>query len=176
MTSPDVGLFVLRVVVGALLVGHGSQKLFGWFGGFGLRGMAAHLETMGYRPGLPFALLAAIAETAGGLLLALGFVTPLAAALLTATMVNAYAAHAGKGVWAQNGGWEYPLVLGVVAVALDLAGPGAWSLDAALGLAPWNGAWIAGGIVAGLAGGVFGLLLWGSRRPVRAEPRHAVRA
>ena len=81
-----------------------------------------------------FAGLAGVGETVGGLLFAAGFATPLAAALIVATMINAYAGHAGKGVWAQNGGWEYALVLGAVAVALALTGSGAWSLDAALRL------------------------------------------
>src|SRR5690348_13609544 len=173
MNAQDIGELVLRVVVGLLLAGHGTQKLFGWFGGFGLRGTAGFLETIGYRPGLLFAVLAAIGETVGGLLLAFGFATPLAAALIVATMINAYAAHAGKGVWSQNGGWEYLLVLGAVGVALAFTGPGAWSLDAALGLTPWSDAWTAGGVVAGLAGGLVFLLVRDLRLPTRNKTGHA---
>ena len=169
METIDAGLLLLRVAVGLLLVGHGSQKLFGWFGGYGPRGTGGYLAGLGYRPGLLFALLAGIGEAGGGLLLALGLATPLAAALVLATMTNAYAAHAGKGVWAQNGGWEYLLVLGVAAAALDLTGPGAWSLDAALGLAPWDAAWIVGGLVLGVAGGLFFLVLRGLRQVAPAN-------
>lgn len=173
MHSLDAGLFVLRLVVGLLLVGHGSQKLFGWFGGFGLRGTAGFLDSMGYRPGVLFAVLAGISEVVGGLLLVLGLATPLGAALVVATMSNAYAAHAGKGVWAQNGGWEYLLVLGAAAAALSLAGPGAWSLDAAIGLAPWSEGWALGGVAAGLIAGVGTLLLRGLLHPARQGSRQA---
>jgi putative oxidoreductase len=176
MHAQDLGELVLRVVVGLLFAGHGGQKLFGWFGGFGLRGVAGYLEAIGYRPGLFFAVLAGASETVGGLLLAFGFATPLAAALSVATMINAYAAHAGKGVWAQNGGWEYLLVLGAVGVALAFTGPGAWSLDAALGLTPWSDVWIAGGVVAGLAGGLFFLLVHDLRLPARNKTGHAAEA
>jgi putative oxidoreductase len=173
METIDAGLLLVRVAVGLLLIGHGSQKAFGWFGGPGLRGMAGYLEQMGYRPALLFAVLAGIGEVGGGLLLVFGLATPLGAALVVATMINAYAAHAGKGVWAQNGGWEYLLVLGVAAAALSLAGPGAWSLDAAFGLAPWADGWALGGVAVGLIAGVGTLLLRGLLRPAAQAPKHA---
>ncbi|HET7094864.1 MAG TPA: hypothetical protein VFI22_15340, partial [Thermomicrobiales bacterium] len=83
------------------------------------------------------------------------------------------AAHAGKGVWAQNGGWEYLLVIGVAAAALSLAGPGAWSLDAVFGLAPWHESWAVGGVIVGVLGGVGTLLVRGLLRPAAEGPKHA---
>src|SRR3712207_4725711 len=114
----DTGLLVFRVVIGLLLVGHGAQKLFGWFAGSGPAGTGGYLAGRGYRPGLLFALLAGLGEAGGGALLTLGLATPVAAAIVVATMVNVYAGHAGKGLWNHNGGWELPMVLGTVAAAL----------------------------------------------------------
>lgn len=151
----DTGLLILRLVVGLLLVGYGSQKLFGWFGGDGLRGHAAWLASLGYRPGLPFAVLNGLAEAGAGALLVLGLGTPAAAAILVANFVNAYRNHAGKGVWSANGGWELPLLYGTVAAVLGFTGAGEAALDAALGwdLAgrEWGAAALAAGILAGVA-------------------------
>ena len=150
----DTGLLVVRVVVGLLLVGHGSQKLFGWFGGYGPRGTAGFLGGLGYRPGLLFALLAGLGEAGGGLLLGLGLGTPVAAALVVATMVNVYAGHAGKGLWNSNGGWELPLLYGLVAAGFAVTGAGSFSLDATLGWDlggdPWDTAAVAVGLLVGL--------------------------
>ncbi len=151
----DTGLFILRGVVGLLLVGHGAQKLFGWFGGYGLRGTGRYLEGLGYRPGLLFALLAGLSEAGGGVLLALGLGTPIAGALLVATMANVYSGHEGKGIWNHNGGWEFPLVLGTVGAALAFTGAGVYSLDTTLGRdlagAEWGAAALAAGAIAGIA-------------------------
>ncbi|HEX2036569.1 MAG TPA: DoxX family protein [Chloroflexota bacterium] len=164
----DAGLLLLRAVVGGLLAGHGAQKLFGWFGGFGLRGTGEYLAGLGFRPGGSFALLAGLAEGSGGLLLALGLLTPLAAAVLSGTMlVVAVAGHGSrglKGVWNADGGYEYPLVLGIIATALGFTGPGAYSLDVALDLGrvavawglPALPPWVI--VLGGLAGGVLALL------------------
>ena len=150
----DVGLLLLRAAVGALFVGHGAQKLFGWFGGHGLEGTGGFMESLGYRPGKFFAAVGGLTEAAGGLLLLLGLFTPLAVALLIAMMINAIVAvHWQNGLWATEGGFEYPLVLAVVAAALALVGPGAYSLDNSL--LGWNGGgWLAvAAIVVGLGMG-----------------------
>ena len=94
----DVGLLLLRLVVGLTLAAHGTQKLFGWFGGPGLDMTAAGLESLGFQPGRRHALTAGVVESGGGLLLALGLLTPLAAAVVLSVMfVAAISAHVGKG-------------------------------------------------------------------------------
>jgi putative oxidoreductase len=130
----ELGLFLLHVVPGALLMGHGAQKLFGAFGGHGPEGTGQFMETLGMRPGRHMALAAGFNELGGGLLLALGLLTPLAALLIGSTMVvAALTAHRGKGPWNTNGGWELPLLFGLIPVALTFHGAGQWSLDHALG-------------------------------------------
>lgn len=131
----DLGLFLIRAVVGGLLAGHGIQKLFGRLGGYGLAGTGAYMETFGFRPGRLFAALAGSAELAGGVLFGAGLATPLAALLIASTMfVAARTDHAGKGLWIFNGGAEYVLTVAAVVLAVVIIGPGAWSLDGALGL------------------------------------------
>jgi putative oxidoreductase len=131
----DVGLLVLRLVLGATFVAHGAQKLFGSFGGPGLKGTAASFEQLGIRPGRPMALLASLAEFVGGILVAVGFLTPLAAVALTAVMVVAVlTVHLKNGFFAQNGGYEFNLALAGMALTLLLAGAGALSLDGVLGI------------------------------------------
>jgi len=165
----DTGLLVLRLVVGLLLVGHGAQKLFGWFGGYGLTGTAGYLAGLGYRPGVLFALLAGLSEAGSGALLALGLGTPVAGALLVATMVNVYAGHAGKGPWNSDGGWELPLLYGLVGGALAVTGAGTRSLDAAIGWDLGGADWGAAAVVVGLAGGLIVLLTRRHNTAVRAE-------
>jgi putative oxidoreductase len=130
----DIGLLVLRLVVGALLAGHGAQKLFGSFGGHGLAGTGAFFESVGFRPGRPMAVLAGVSELGAGLLLAAGLLNPLAAAAIVGTLLVASSLHWAQGLWAQGGGYELPLVYAVVAGSLAFTGPGAYSLDAAFGL------------------------------------------
>src|SRR5919204_798077 len=115
----SLGLLVLRIVVGLLFFGHGAQKLFGWYGGHGLRGTGAFFESMGFPQGRRQAFTAGLFEAGGGLLLALGLVTPFAAAGLIAVMtVAVIKVHFAKGVWISNGGYEYNAVLAAVAFAL----------------------------------------------------------
>src|SRR5437868_4689644 len=131
----EIGLLLLRLTVGLTLAAHGAQKLFGWFGGLGLDGTGPHMEGLGFVPGRRHALMAGLAETGGGLLLALGLVTPLAASLVFAVMlVAAVSAHVKQGFFASKGGYEYTLVLGVSGVSVAFIGPGGLSLDALLGL------------------------------------------
>jgi putative oxidoreductase len=149
----DIGLLLLRLVVGFTMAAHGSQKIFGWFGGYGLTGTGGFLESLGFRPGRVHAAVAGTAEFIGGLLIALGLLTPVGSALLISVMVVAIATvHAPKGFFVTDGGYEYPLLISTVAAALAFAGPGAYSLDAVdgLGLAGWLPGVVA--VVAGLVG------------------------
>jgi putative oxidoreductase len=119
----------LRIVVGAFFAGHGTQKLFGWFGGGGLEATSQTFEQLGLRPGRPNAIAAGVAEAGGGALLASGRANPLAASVLTATMLTAIRrVHAKNGPWVTNGGYEYNVVL--IAAALALASPRAGHLPA----------------------------------------------
>jgi putative oxidoreductase len=126
----DLGRTVLRFVVGPLFVGHGTQKLFGWFGGHGLDGTGGFFESLGLKPGKRHATAAGAAETAGGALLTLGALTPVASGLITGTMITAIRkAHADKGPWVSNGGYEYNLTIIAAMLALTEAGPGRPSVD-----------------------------------------------
>lgn len=125
-----LGLLLIRLVVGVLFIGHGTQKLFGWFGGYGPKGTGGWLESVGIKPGVAMAVLAGLMELIGGLLLAAGLFTPLAAVLITLTMLGAIIkVHAKNGIWASANGYEYPLVLTAVAIGISLIGPGSYSLD-----------------------------------------------
>jgi putative oxidoreductase len=135
----DFGLFLLRVVFGVLLMGHGTQKLFGWFGGYGLDGTGGFFDSLGFRPGRPMAAVAGVSEVGGGLLLALGLFTPLAGAVIVGTLFVAGSVHLDKGLWTTNGGYELALLYGVLGAALAVAGPGAASVDHLVGLDDtWN--------------------------------------
>lgn len=128
------GILFLRVVVGLILFGHGAQKLFGWFGGHGPRGTAGFFGSLGFRRrhALPMAVLAGASEAAG-LLLALGFLTPLACLAIATVMVVAVGTvHWKNGLWGTNGGYEFNLVLWAVAIAIAASGPGRFSLDGAI--------------------------------------------
>src|SRR6185437_8802588 len=99
----SLGLLLIRLVIGIPFIGHGSQKLFGWFGGYGLKGTGGYMESFGLRPGTLFALTAGAAELTGGLLFGAGLLTPVAAAMVASTMlVAARTDHAGKGLWIFN--------------------------------------------------------------------------
>jgi putative oxidoreductase len=126
-----VGLLVLRLGVGGVLMAHGAQKLFGLFGGKGIEDTAAAMESMGFEPGRESAIAAGIGETGGGALLALGLATPAAGAATAGTMAAAAAVHWPNGLFAQKGGIELPLLLGLGAVALGFTGAGTLSLDEA---------------------------------------------
>ncbi|AMA74152.1 MULTISPECIES: DoxX family protein [Aneurinibacillus] len=125
----DLGLLLIRLVVGLTFAGHGAQKLFGWFGGYGLKGTAGWLESIGVRPGILMALLAGLGELVGGLLFAAGVFTWLGAALIVITMLVAIVTVHGKnGYWITQNGFEYNLMLIVVAIGIALIGPGAYVL------------------------------------------------
>ncbi|MBA4864797.1 DoxX family protein [Streptomyces sp. PSKA54] len=129
----DLGLLLLRLGTGGVLAAHGTQKLFGWFGGGGIEGTGAMMESVGYKPGKASAVAAGLVETGGGALLALGLATPAAGAAAAGGMAGAAAVHAPSGFFAQSGGYEYAAFLGLVPACLAITGPGRISLDHALG-------------------------------------------
>ena len=124
-----------RTLIGGLFIGHGTQKLRGWFGGPGLDGTTAMMGSLGLNPPRRNALAAGVSETAAGAMLLTGLATPLAAAALTGTMLTAIrTVHGKNGPWVSSGGYEYNAVLIAVVLALAEEGPGDLSLDRALGL------------------------------------------
>jgi putative oxidoreductase len=133
----DAGLLALRLVLGLDMAAHGAQKLLGWFGGHGLNATGEFMVQLGFKQGRTFATLASVTEVASGLLVALGFLGPIGPALMISVMiVAAVTVHLRNGAFSQNGGVEVPVLYAVGALALGLIGPGRWSLDAILGLAP----------------------------------------
>lgn len=128
----DVGILILRIALGVIMIAHGTQKLFGWFGGGGIDGTAAFFEKSGYPAARMMAVVAALCETGGGLALILGLLTPLAGAAVLGTMINAIGVKWGGGFLASNGGFEFELLLAGAAGALCLLGAGAISVDRAI--------------------------------------------
>jgi len=130
-----LGLLILRLVVGLILAGHGAQKLFGWWGGPGMKGWTQTVQKLRIRPAQPWAWVAALAEFGGGILLALGFVSPLGSLAIAGSMLVAIATvHLPRGFWVGKGGYEYNIALLGAVAALALTGPGVYSLDHALGI------------------------------------------
>jgi putative oxidoreductase len=157
----DAGLLVVRSVVGLLMAAHGAQKLFGWFGGYGLAGTGHFFDGLGFKPGRFFAALASGAEVFGGLLIALGVFGPVGPAVVLSVMiVGAVAVHWNNGVFAQNSGIEVPLLYATVAVALALTGYGWYSADALFGLTPlWTPVVNWAALIVGVVGGFANLAL-----------------
>jgi len=154
-------------VLGSLMAAHGTQKLFGWFGGYGLAGTAGFFEGLGFRPGRVFATVASASEVAGGLLLALGLLGPVGPALMLAVMIVAMiSVHWPNGLFAATNGVEVPLLYATGAVALALTGPGRYSLDGLFGLAQlWTPGLSVLVLGAGAAGGLANLVI--RRAPAR---------
>jgi putative oxidoreductase len=136
--SINIGLFLLRAVLGFLLFAHATQKLVGWFSGPGLQKASAIFEALGQLPGRQMAVLAAGCELSAAVLLVLGVVTPLGAAIAAGTMLVAGGAMSAKAGsrWNTAGGGEYPLVLALLAMCVAFTGAGSWSVDALL-RTPW---------------------------------------
>ena len=149
----NVGRLLARVTIGGLFVGHGTQKLFGWFGGPGIDGASQMMHKLELRPGRRNALAAGAAETAGGAMLALGALMPLAGSLVTGTMITAIRkVHGPNGPWNTQGGYEFNLALIAAVAALVEGGPGAPSVDRALSIERRGSAWALASLAAGAAG------------------------
>jgi putative oxidoreductase len=161
MFSQDLALLTIRLIVGGVFAAHGAQKLFGWFGGYGIKGTGGFFEALGFRPGALFAAAAGAAEFSGGLLIAAGFLGPAGATLMGAAMIVAIVAvHLKGGLFASNNGIEMPLVYALTGFALAFAGPGAFSLDNLTGLTFLDSpayAWV--GVALAIAGGLGNLAL-----------------
>jgi putative oxidoreductase len=135
MTTYDLAVLILGLMVGLTFAAHGAQKAFGWWGGPGMAGWQAAMTHMGFQPARLFALISMGAELIGGLFLAIGFLTPFAAAVLVAqSTVIILHVHLPKGFWSAKGGIEFALQLAVGALVLGLLGRGGLSIDGVLGL------------------------------------------
>jgi putative oxidoreductase len=161
----STGLLVARLVFGLVMSAHGAQKLFGWFGGYGLTATGEFLVQLGFRPARLFAAVASLTEVVGGILVALGFLGPVGPALMLSVMiVAAVTVHWKNGLFAMANGIELPLLYGAAAVVLALTGPGLFSLDALLGLkALWTPTLAMIALAVGTVGGIGNLF---ARRPV----------
>jgi putative oxidoreductase len=167
-SSMDLGRLAVRFTIGATFFVHGTQKLFGWFGGYGPDGTGQFFESLGLRPGRRNALAAGATETAGGVLIALGLATPLAAAGLSSVMITALR----TAVW--NEGFkpatgEHEVLLAAAALALTESGPGAPSLDSALGRERSGSGWMLAALGAGAAGSAIAVSM-GRREPDQGAP------
>jgi putative oxidoreductase len=158
----DESMLVLRVVIGVVMFFHGSEKLFGWWGGDGLAGAAEFFARQGYRPPALMALVAGVAETAAGALLVVGLATPLACLLLVSTLVNVLALHLRNGLSRKSNGYEYELVLLAGTIGVLFGGAGRWSVDGVIGLPGLTQTQAAVVLAVGVAGG---LAVVASRRP-----------
>jgi putative oxidoreductase len=164
----NLGRMLLRVTVGSIFVEHGTQKLFGWFGGHGPDGTGQFFESVGLRPGRRNAIAAGAAEAGGGALLALGLATPAAASALTSVMMTALRTVVWRdGIKMGTGGYE--LVLGMSALALADLGPGEWSLDGLRGSERRGAAYAAAAFGAAAVGSTVAIEL-GKRQAEPAPP------
>jgi putative oxidoreductase len=148
-----IGTLAIRAMAGPLFVGHGTQKLFGWFGGHGLEGTGGFFESLGLRPGKRHAAAAGTAEALGGALLTLGAATPLAASMISGSMFTAIRkVHGPNGPWVTENGWEYTATVIAAMAAIVDHGPGPISIDARL-FPNWKGpGWALAAIGAAAAG------------------------
>lgn len=160
----STALLIARLVIGLSISAHGAQKLFGWFGGYGLTAVGGFFEGLGFRPGRLFAAVASVTEVAAGLLIAVGFLGPIGPALLLSVMiVAAVTVHWNHGFFATGNGIEVTVLYATAAVMLALAGPGAYSLDALFGLQMlWSPEFAGIALVVGVIGAIGNLA---ARRP-----------
>jgi putative oxidoreductase len=126
------GLLMIRIILGASFAAHGSQKLFGWFGGHGVKGTGGFFESIGIKPGKTMAFLAGLGEFVGGILFAIGLLTPVGAILIAITMIVAIVKVHGPNGWIKQNGYEYNLLLIIVAIGVALVGPGTYAIDSVL--------------------------------------------
>jgi len=167
----DTGLLLMRVAVGLVVAAHGAQKLFGWFGGYGLRPTGNFMGMMGLRPGVLWSFVAGLSEFGGGLALALGFLSPLGSIGVIAAMATATLLVHWPRFWVSDNGIEFTLVNALVALGLAIAGPGVYSVDAALGIALPHPATLIVGLTAALIGvGIASSMSAAARRQQAAQP------
>lgn len=167
----SVGRLGARILIGGLFIGHGTQKLFGWFGGPGRAGTEAMMESLEMRPAKVHALAAGVTETVGGSLLITGLATPLASAALTGVMTTAIKkVHLPNGPWAANGGWEYNAVLIGAVTALAETGPGDLSLDHALGTERSGPGWALASLATGIGTAALTMAVGRRSKPVALSP------
>jgi putative oxidoreductase len=156
----DTGLLIARLVFGSVMAAHGAQKLFGWFGGYGIAGTGSYFESVGFRPGRLLATAAGLGEVASGLLVAAGLFGPIGPAVMLSVMIVASSLHWNNGLFATANGIELPLLYATGAVALALTGYGAYSLDALAGIAGfWTPELIGTTLAVGVIGGAANLAL-----------------
>jgi putative oxidoreductase len=157
-----LGITLLRIAVGSFFIGHGLQKLKGWFGGGGLEATGQMFESLGLRPGKVHASAAGIAEAGGGAMLLTGFLTPVGASMITGTMaVAVHKVHWRNGPWVANQGYEYNAVLLAAAIAIAAEGPGPLSLDHVLGTERSGPAVALAAVGAGLLGAAAAVIVGG---------------
>jgi putative oxidoreductase len=170
----NAGRLLARLTIGGLFVGHGTQKLFGWFGGPGPEGTAQMMDKLELRPARRHALAAGLSETVGGGLLALGALTPAASALLSGTMFTAIRkVHFPKGLWNTGGGYEYNLTLIAALAALVECGPGSLSVDRALGIERRGSGWALAAVAAGALGSAVAIEAGAQEEPpAQTQPAH----
>ncbi|MGP7818945.1 DoxX family protein [Niallia sp. 01092] len=124
------GILLIRLMIGLSFIGHGAQKLFGWFGGYGLEGTADFFESIGIKPGKIMALVAGLGEFIGGLLFLFGLLTPIGSILISITMIMAIIkVHGSNGFWASSNGYELNLLYLIVVISIAFTGAGIFSLD-----------------------------------------------
>jgi len=173
----NAGRLIARLTIGGLFAGHGAQKLFGWFDGPGPEGTAKMMDKLELRPAPRQALAAGLSETAGGALLALGALTPVAGAMLSGTMFTAIRkVHFRKGVWNTGGGYEYNLVLIAALASLVESGPGSPSIDRALGIETTGSKWALAAVAAGAAGSALAIEAGRKAAEPQAAPEPAEHA
>jgi putative oxidoreductase len=171
----NIARLLLRVTIGSLFFGHGTQKLFGWFSGHGLEATSQGFDQIGMRPGRRNAIAAGATEAGGGAALALGLATPISAGALTSVMLTAInRVHLKNGPWVANGGYEYNIVLIAALLALTEVGPGEFSLDHALGNERTGPGWALAALALGTAGAAGAHLLAESHKPAEREPGPSV--
>lgn len=167
----EIGRLTARVVIGGLFVGHGTQKLFGWFGGPGVAGTEQMMGALRMYPTRRNALAAGVTEAVSGGLLAVGLATPLAAAGIMGTMITAVRkVHLPNGPWVSNGGWEYNVVLVAALMALADTGPGELSLDAELGTERSGLPWALGALALGAVMSTLVIEMGGRNAPPAPAP------
>ena len=168
----SLGLLIVRVVVGLTLAGHGAQKLFGWWGGSGMAGWIAVVNKLRIRPAAPWAWIAALSEFGGGLLFALGLLSPLGSLAIAGTMLVAIATvHWANGFWNTKRGYEFNLTILASVIAVALAGPGTYSIDQALGLHMPEPITLVAGTIAVVVGVVGTLALRSPKVETQVKPQ-----